>query len=106
MDDLDGAMDRSETQYVPLSRYSQWFSTRPLRERFLHMQFARRRTVLEVGTFSGFSALAWYEGTKATQAQIVTLELSPEMIKVAREIFKKTGVEDRVELVEGPASET
>ncbi len=36
----------------------------------------------------------------------MTLELSDEMIKVANEIFKKTGVEDRVKLVKGPAAET
>lgn len=61
--------------------------------------------VLEIGCFSGYSAIAWYEGTKETQAEIVTLELSPKMIAASKEAFAKFGVTDRVTLVEGPAGE-
>ncbi|KAK7955612.1 o-methyltransferase domain-containing protein [Apiospora aurea] len=64
------------------------------------------KRVLEVGCYSGYSALAWYEGTKATQAEIVTLELSPKMIAASRQAFEKYGAEDRVKLVEGPADQT
>lgn len=63
-------------------------------------------TVLEIGCFSGYSALAWYEGTKDTQAEIVTLELSPKMIAASRRAFQEYGVEDRVKLIEGPADQT
>jgi predicted O-methyltransferase YrrM len=66
----------------------------------------RPKRVLEIGCFSGYSALAWYEGTRDTQAEIVTLELSPKMIAASRQAFKKYGVEDRVRLIEGPAGET
>ncbi|KAL2367739.1 hypothetical protein RJZ57_007894 [Blastomyces gilchristii] len=52
-------------------------------------QDRKPRRILEIGTYSGYSALAWYEGTKATQAEIITLELSPEMIAAARGIFDK-----------------
>ena len=62
--------------------------------------------VLEIGCFSGYSALAWYEGTKETQAEIVTLELSPKMIAASRKAFQEYGVDDRVTLIEGPADET
>ncbi|KAG8529638.1 uncharacterized protein KY384_005119 [Bacidia gigantensis] len=62
--------------------------------------------VLEVGTFTGFSALAWYEGTKATQAEIVTLDLPGDMMDKTREFFKEVGVDDRVKSVVGPAVET
>lgn len=62
--------------------------------------------VLEIGCYSGYSAIAWYEGTKETQAEIVTLELSPKMIAAARQAFKTYGVEDRVKLIEGPADQT
>jgi len=64
------------------------------------------KRVLEIGAFSGYSALAWYEGTKDTQAEIVTLELSPKMIAASRQTFAKYGVEDRVKLIEGPADQT
>lgn len=64
------------------------------------------KRVLEIGCFSGYSALAWYEGTKDTKAEIVTLEYSPKMIAASREAFAKYGVEDRITLVEGPAEKT
>ncbi|KAK7742005.1 hypothetical protein SLS53_004589 [Cytospora paraplurivora] len=64
------------------------------------------RRVLEIGAYSGYSALAWYEGTKDTQAEIITLELSPKMIAASRQTFDKYGVGDRVTLVEGPADQT
>jgi predicted O-methyltransferase YrrM len=63
-------------------------------------------TVLEIGTYSGFSALAWYEGTRATAAEIVTLELSTEMIEVSTKLFKDLKVDDRIKIVEGPADKT
>ncbi|EEQ85214.2 uncharacterized protein BDCG_08483 [Blastomyces dermatitidis ER-3] len=69
-------------------------------------QDRKPRRILEIGTYSGYSALAWYEGTKATQAEIITLELSPEMIAAARGIFDKYNVNDRVTLIEGPADES
>ena len=61
--------------------------------------------VLDIGTYSGFSALAWYEGTKKKQAEIVTLELSKEMIAITRSVFEKNQVEDRIKMAEGLASE-
>lgn len=50
--------------------------------------------------------MAWYEGTRDTKAEIVTLEYSPKMIAASREAFKKYGVGDRVKLIEGPAENT
>ncbi|KAL2140869.1 hypothetical protein VTI28DRAFT_3160 [Corynascus sepedonium] len=64
------------------------------------------KRVLEIGCYSGYSALAWYEGTRDTQAEIVTLEYSKKMIAASREAFKKYGVDDRVKLIEGPAEQT
>ncbi|OTA99738.1 hypothetical protein M426DRAFT_268838 [Hypoxylon sp. CI-4A] len=64
------------------------------------------KRVLEIGCYTGYSALAWYEGTKDTKAEIITLELSPKMIAASRKAFKKYGVEDRVKLIEGPADQT
>ncbi len=73
------------------------------RSLFLHGLTFYAHKVLEIGCYSGYSAIAWYEGTKETQAEIVTLELSPKMIAAARQAFKTYGVEDRVKLIEGPA---
>ena len=62
--------------------------------------------VLEIGTFTGFSALAWYEGTRATNAEIVTLDVRGEVLRFTRDMFHRTGVDDRVRVVEGPAAAT
>ncbi|KZL74856.1 sam-dependent o-methyltransferase [Colletotrichum incanum] len=69
-------------------------------------QDRKPKRVLEIGCYSGYSAIAWYEGTKDTKAEIVTLELSPKMIAASKEAFEKFGVKDRVRLVEGPADES
>lgn len=63
-------------------------------------------TVLEIGCYTGFSALAWYEATAQSQARITTLELDPKMIAASRRTFNKHGLNDRVKLIEGPAQES
>ena len=63
-------------------------------------------TVLEVGCYTGYSALAWYESTETTRAEIITLELDPKMIAASRRTFEKYGLNDRVTLIEGPAQES
>ena len=69
-------------------------------------QDRKPKRILEIGCYSGYSALAWYEGTKDTQAEIITLELSQVMIDASKKAFKKYGVNDRVKLIEGPADES
>ncbi|MCJ1360923.1 hypothetical protein MMC16_000018 [Acarospora aff. strigata] len=66
----------------------------------------KARRILEIGCYSGYSALAWYEGTKSTKAEIITLELSPEMIAASRKTFDKYNVNDRIKLIEGPAGDS
>lgn len=63
-------------------------------------------SVLEIGSYSGYSALAWYEGTKRTKADIILLELSPEMIAATRRTLDTYNLNDRVTLIEGPAQES
>ena len=62
--------------------------------------------VLEVGTFTGFSALAWYEGTRATKAEIITLDVRGEVLNFTRKMFSELGVDDRIKVIEGPAAST
>ena len=50
--------------------------------------------------------MAWYEGTKTTKAEIVTLDIRSEVLESTKKALKEHGVEDRITLVEGPASET
>jgi predicted O-methyltransferase YrrM len=69
-------------------------------------QDRKPKRILEIGCYSGYSALAWYEGTRSTNAEIITLELSQVMIDASKEAFEKFGVTDRVKLIEGPADQS
>lgn len=62
--------------------------------------------VLEIGCYTGYSALAWYEATEATKAEIITLELDPKMIAASRTTFDKYKLHDRITLIEGPAQKS
>jgi predicted O-methyltransferase YrrM len=62
-------------------------------------------SVLEVGTFGGYSALAMAAGL-APGGRIVTCELSPEHAAFARRHIAASPYADRIEVVEGPAIET
>ncbi|KAH9884334.1 O-methyltransferase [Xylariomycetidae sp. FL2044] len=62
------------------------------------------KRILELGCFTGYSALAWYESTTQTQAEIITLELDEKMIAASRRTFDRYGLNDRVKLFEGDAA--
>jgi caffeoyl-CoA O-methyltransferase len=65
----------------------------------------RPRLVLEVGTFSGYSALAMAAALPAG-GRIVTCELSPVRAAFAREHMDASPYGDRIEIRVGPAAET
>ncbi|KAI4235071.1 MAG: hypothetical protein LQ349_003405 [Xanthoria aureola] len=69
-------------------------------------EWQQPKRVLEIGCFTGYSALAWYESTVSTQAEIITLELDPKMIAASRKTFDTYKLNDRVKLMEGPAQES
>jgi caffeoyl-CoA O-methyltransferase len=60
------------------------------------------RRVLEIGTFTGYSAIAMAEALPAG-GRLTTLELDPEHAAKAREHIEAAGVADRVEIVLGRA---
>ena len=62
--------------------------------------------MLELGTYTGFSAVAWYDGTRATKAEIVTLDIRNEVLEQTCKFFKELEVDDRITVVAGPAAET
>jgi caffeoyl-CoA O-methyltransferase len=72
--------------------------------RFLVAMLAPDR-VLEIGTFSGYSALAMAGGLPPA-GRIVTCELSPERADFARAYFDRSPWADRIEVRVGPALET
>ncbi|KAH8883270.1 O-methyltransferase [Thozetella sp. PMI_491] len=64
------------------------------------------KRILEIGSYSGFSVVAWHEATTKTQAEIITLEIEPRMINATNRNIDKYGLRDRVTLIEGPAQDT
>ncbi|MGZ4165029.1 MAG: O-methyltransferase [Tumebacillaceae bacterium] len=63
------------------------------------------KRILEVGTSSGYSTLFLAEAARANGGKVVTCEMSPFKIKLARETFEKAGLAEHIELVEGNALE-
>lgn len=71
----------------------------------LLVQMSRAGLVLEVGTFTGYSALAMAEGLPV-HGRIITCENDPDVRDVARAAFDESPFGDRIELRFGPAIET
>ncbi len=71
----------------------------------LLVAISRARRILEVGTFSGYSALAMAESLPA-DGLIDTLELSRDHAAKAREYIQLAGEQDRIRVHEGMALDT
>ncbi|MFC8393642.1 O-methyltransferase [Streptomyces sp. NPDC057238] len=63
------------------------------------------RLVVEVGTFTGYSTLAFALGLPP-DGKVITCDVSPEWTSAARKAWQEAGVADRVDLRLGPATET
>jgi caffeoyl-CoA O-methyltransferase len=63
------------------------------------------RTIVEVGTYTGYSALAMALGLPA-DGRLITCDVSEEWTTIAREAWRAAGVADRVDLRLGPAADT
>lgn len=71
----------------------------------LLVQLCRPRLVLEVGTFTGYSALSMAEGLDP-DGRIVTCEIDARAQQVAQAAFDASPFGDRIEIRMGPALET
>jgi predicted O-methyltransferase YrrM len=63
------------------------------------------RTVLDIGTFTGLSALSFARGV-GTDGQVITCDVTEKWLGIAREHWERAGVADRIEFRLGPAAET
>lgn len=65
--------------------------------RFLSMisHMIQPKAVLEIGTYTGFSAICLAEGLPK-DGEIHTIELDPELQQIARRYFKKAGFEQQI----------
>jgi len=67
-----------------------------------HMISPKR--ILEIGTYTGYSALCMAEGL-AENGKIITIDINYELEDIIRTYFDKAGVSDKIELKIGDAME-
>jgi caffeoyl-CoA O-methyltransferase len=63
------------------------------------------RRAIEVGTFTGYSAICIARGL-GEDGELLTCDVNEEWAKVAQRAFAEAGIEDRIEMRVGPGLET
>lgn len=71
----------------------------------LLVQMSGAHRVLEIGTFTGYSALAMAEALPAN-GQLITLDVNPESTAIAEEFWAQSPHGHKIDLCLGPALET
>ena len=69
------------------------------------VRMTQAKRILEVGMFTGYSALSFAEALPA-DGSIVTCELDPHAIDIARRFFAQSPHARKIEIREGRAAET
>lgn len=79
----------------------------PLEGAFLKMmtQLVRATSVLEIGMFTGYSALCFAEALPA-DGKVLTCEIDEESAVLARQYFARSPMEKKIEIRMGPALDT
>ena len=57
--------------------------------------------IIEIGTSAGYSTLWLALAARETGRKVKTFEIDPEKVKLARETFGLSGLEEHIELIEG-----
>ncbi|KAM3067544.1 hypothetical protein ACMFMF_009544 [Clarireedia jacksonii] len=52
-------------------------------------EILKPKRILEIGSYSEFSAVSWFEATKKNKAEIITLEIKPRMINATKRVIEK-----------------
>ncbi|MGE0562194.1 MAG: O-methyltransferase [Flavobacteriales bacterium] len=60
------------------------------------------QNILEVGTYTGYSALCLAEGL-CSNGQIDTIDINEELETIAKKYFKKAGIENKINCIYGDA---
>jgi predicted O-methyltransferase YrrM len=71
----------------------------------LLVQIHQPRLIVEVGTFTGYSALSMAEGL-GENGRLITCEINPDAQRVAQETFDKSPHGHKIEIRMGPALDT
>ena len=69
----------------------------------LLVKLSGAQRILEIGTFTGYSAL-WMAGALPADGRIVACDLSDKWLDIARTYWEKAGVQERIETRIGPAA--
>ena len=69
------------------------------------VQLSGAKKGIEVGTFTGYSALCMAEGL-SEGGKLYALDVSKEWTDIGRKYWAEAGVEDKIEVIIGPALET
>lgn len=93
----------AETQALPMAG----MQIAPEQGTFLKLlvELTGAMTVLEIGTFTGFSALCMARGL-APGGTLIACDVSEEWTNIARRYWERAEVADRIDLRLGPALET
>lgn len=77
-----------------------------LQGRFLSMlsHLVRPKTIVEIGTFTGYSALCLAEGL-VEGGMLHTIDINQDLSGMVQRYIKKAGLQDRITLHHGPALE-
>ncbi|QDH19807.1 O-methyltransferase [Saccharibacillus brassicae] len=94
---------REETNRMLMSA----MQTPPEQGQFLAMivELMNAKQILEVGTFTGYGAL-WMALSLPEGGQITSLDVDEKWCKMARNYWRQAGVEDKIDLIIAPASES
>lgn len=73
---------------------------------FLQMisRMIRPSAILEIGTFTGYSAICLALGL-LPGGKLITLEYNPEMVDFATPFFKEAGLDEKIEMISGNAAD-
>lgn len=71
----------------------------------LLVRMTQSRRILEIGTLGAYSAI-WMARALPADGKLITLEADPTHAEVARQNIRLAGLNDRIELIEGPALNT
>ena len=101
----DDVLDRvrAETAEMPMAQMQVSADQGALIE--LLVRLIRAKDALEVGTFTGYSAICIARGL-AEGGRLTCLELDEERAAIAQRNLEAAGVADRVEILIGPAGES
>lgn len=102
-DDVSALLEDLIAETEKITGRSRW-SIGKVEGKLLQMliKISNTRRVVEVGTFTGYSALAMAEALP-DDGILTTLESSPEFAHIARHYFEKSPYGRKIQLIVGPA---